>query len=165
MPSDIFQQFFANLQASIKLYGRLVEVAQRKREHILANDVEGLREDLKVEQELAGIGTELDLQRPVLHKRCCAEVKAQGARTLAQLCTALPEPWKQRFISAREQLRDLAARLHELNRVNVALVNNSLDLMSGLLTAMFNTEQTAAYGKSGVRVGAEIPFRTLEVGA
>ncbi len=165
MASDVFQRFFANLQASRKLYARLIAVAERKKEHILRNDAEGLREDLNEEEQLAGAGTELDLQRLALHQRCCVEVGAQEAKTLGQLCAALPPPWKGRFLKEREQLQGTVSRLHELNRLNTALVNNSLDLMNGLLAAMFNTEQTAAYGKTGIRVGAEIPCRTLEVGA
>jgi hypothetical protein len=165
MFSDAFHQLFANLQASRKLYSRLLEVAERKKRHIIGNDVDGLREDLKTEEQLAATGTELDLQRRALHARCRAAVNAPDAKTLLRLCDALPEPWNGRFRKEREALRDTVERVHELNRVNVALVNNSLDLMNGLLTAMYGAEQTAAYGRSGVRVGAELPHRTLEIGA
>jgi flagellar biosynthesis/type III secretory pathway chaperone len=164
MLSDAFHQLFANLQASCKLYSRLVEVAERKKQHIVGNDVEGLREDLKAEEQLAATGTELELQRRALHARCVV-ASASNARTLLRLCDALAEPWKGRFLKARRELRESVERVHELNGVNVALVNNSLDLMNGLLAAMYDTEQTAAYGRSGIRVGAELPHRTLEIGA
>jgi hypothetical protein len=165
MISDVFHQLFANLQASRKLYARLLEVAERKKQHILHNDVEGLREDMKSEEQLAATGTELELQRQALHLRCSNAAQAKNARTLRSLCDALPEPWRGRFLKEREELRGIVERVHEINQVNVALVNNSLDLMNGLLAAMYNTEQTAAYGKSGVRLGADLPHRTLEVGA
>lgn len=159
-----FHQLFANLQASRKLYARLLEVAENKKKHILQNDIEGLREDLASEQQLASTGTELDLQRQLLHERCSVTVRSKP-KTLSALCNYLPEPWKGRFQQERDDLRALAEKVHQMNRVNVALVNNSLDLMNGLLAAMYNTEQTAAYGKSGVRIGADLPHRTLEIGA
>jgi hypothetical protein len=165
MISDVFQQLFANLQASRKLYTRLLEVAERKKQHIVHNDVEGLREDLKNEEQLAATGTELDLQRQTLHRRCCSDVHAKDTKNLRSLCDVLPEPWKGRFLKEREELRTTVEKVHEINRINVALVNNSLDLMNGLLAAMYDTEQTAAYGKSGIRLGAELPHRTLEIGA
>lgn len=164
MAGDIFQQFFSNLQLTQKLYARLLETAENKRSHILANNVEHLREDLQLEERLAGAATELDLQRQALHQRCCAELKVH-ATTLQALTDAMPPPWKEHFQRERNRLQQTMHKLHAVNRANVGLINNSLELVNGMLAAMFDAEPVAAYSRQGVRAAAELSHRALNASA
>lgn len=166
MTQDVLPRFFATLQATTRVYARLLEVAETKQQHIMANDIERLREDLRLEEQLAGEGAALDAQREALHTRCRAALNVgEGGETLHDLCAAMPAPWKERFQAERQKLRETLERLHAANRLNVTLVNNSLDLMKGLLSALFGAEPVAAYGRTGVRTGVDISGRALNARA
>lgn len=166
MAPDVLPRFFAHLQATGRVYARLLEVAEQKQKHILQNDIEQLREDLRQEEQLANEGATLDAQRDTLHARCRAQLNVtEGGATLHDLCAHMPAPWKERFQAERQALRETLERLHEANRLNVALVNNSLDLMKGLLSALFDAEPTAAYERNGLRTGMDVSGRALNASA
>ena len=77
----------------------------------------------------------------------------------------MPRVWHERFQKERLALRRTLEKLHEVNRVNVMLVNNSLEMMEGLLSAIFNTESTAAYGRNGIRARPELVRGSLDARA
>ena len=157
------QRLFANLQTTHQVYQQLLELAEKKRAHIIANDIEELRADLAAEERLAAEGATLGAERESLHRQCCAalEVRAQGSK-LEDLCRAMPPEWARRFQRERDGLRRTLDRLLRVNRANVVLVNNSLQLMRGLLAALFGAEQVSAYGRRGVRSETELTRRVLD---
>ena len=157
------QRLLANLQATHEVYRQLLELAEKKRAHILTNDVEALRADLKAEERLSAEGASLGVARESLHGRCCAalNVRAPGSK-LEDLCLAMPPDWARRFQRERDALRRTLDRLLRVNRANVVLVNHSLQLMRGLLAALFGAEEVSAYGPRGVRSETELSRRSLD---
>ena len=166
MRHNALDRMLENLRESRETYASLLEVAEQKQQHILANDIEGLRADLKSEEQLAGEGTRLNTEREELHAECRRILHARpGARTIEDLCEYLPPEWHERFRTERAGLRETVERLRRVNRANVSLVNNSLHLLDGLLAAVFGTERTSAYGPRGERSQTRIPVRTLNASA
>jgi len=166
MHHNALDQLLENLQKSRKTYGSLLEVAEQKQHHILDNDIEGLRADLQSEEDLAGEGTRLNMERDELHTQSRRILNARpDARTIEDLCEYMPPEWHKRFETERVGLRQTLERLHSVNRTNVSLVNNSLHLLDGLLSAVFGTERTSAYGRRGERSQTRIPVRTLDASA
>jgi len=166
MPHDVLERLLANLLETHGVYKRLLGIAEQKQEHILQNDTDCLREDLQAEAELAGRGAQLNAEREDLHRRCCNSLSSPTeVATLEDLCQYMPAEWHERFELERKGLRRTLERLHGVNRVNVSLVNSSLEFMEGLLAALFDTERISAYGHTGIRDRAEIPVRTLDASA
>ncbi len=166
MAHEVMKRLLINLQTTNKVYERLLEVAERKQQHILHNEIERLREDIEHEEALAGSGADLNMEREQLHRQCQAQLNAgPQAGTLDELCRHMPEPWHMRFEEARTGLRQTLQELHNVNRVNTALVNNSIELMEGLLAALFDTEPAATYGPRGRRAVLELPARALNAKA
>jgi flagellar biosynthesis/type III secretory pathway chaperone len=166
MSADILQRLFQNLQACRHVYARLLEVAERKRAHLVRNDAVALRQDLADEERLAGMGAELAAEREQLHTRCAAFLRVRpAARTLGDLTRAMPQGWQTRFDAERRELRRTVERLQDVNKVNVILVNNSLEMMQGLLAAMFDAEPATGYARNGMRPQPRFLRHTLDARA
>jgi len=173
MPDNPLERLFINLQTAHKVYAHLLELAERKRLHIVQNDLEALRRDIEAEQRLAAAGASLNAERELLHRECCAALRIKGpakapqgpAAKLEDLCAAMPREMAQRFSRERAALCRTLERLLRANRVNAFLVNNSLDLMQGLLNALFGGEKICAYGPRGVRTRTEYSVRALDTRA
>jgi flagellar biosynthesis/type III secretory pathway chaperone len=173
MPENPLERLLINLQTARKVYERLLELAEKKRLHIVQNDLAALRRDIETEQRLAGAGASLNTERDALHRECCAalRVKArakapQGAAAkLEDLCAAMPREMAQRFSVERAALCRTLEQLLRANRTNAFLVNNSLDLMQGLLNALFGGEKICAYGPRGSRARTEYSVRSLDTQA
>jgi len=166
MHHNALDKLFENLRESRKTYASLLQVAEQKQQHILENDIEGLRADLQIEEALAAEGTRLNAERDELHTHCRMILNTgPDTRTIEDLCKYMPAEWHERFETARISLRETLERLHSVNRANVSLVNNSLHLLDGLLSAVFGTERTSAYGRRGERSQTRIPVRTLDASA
>jgi hypothetical protein len=173
MPDTPLERLFINLQTAHKVYQRLLDLAERKRRHIIQNDLEALRRDIEAEQRLAAAGASLNVEREALHRECCATLRVrppirtpQGAALkLEDLCAAMPRETAQRFARERAALCRTLEQLLRANRANAFLVNNSLDLMQGLLNALFGGEKIAAYGPRGARGRTEYAVRSLDTQA
>jgi len=77
----------------------------------------------------------------------------------------MPREMAQRFSSERAALCRTLEQLLRANRANAFLVNNSLDLMQGLLNALFGGEKICAYGPRGSRARTEYSVRSLDTQA
>ena len=166
MHHNALDKLLENLRESRKTYASLLAVAEQKQHHILENDIESLRADLQSEEDLAGEGTRLNTERNELHTQCRRILNARpDTRRIEDLCEYMPPEWNERFETERIGLRQTLERLHTVNRTNVSLVNNSLHLLDGLLSAVFGAERTSAYGCRGERSQSRIPVRTLDASA
>jgi hypothetical protein len=173
MPDNPLERLLINLQTAHKVYRRLLELAERKRLHIVQNDLEALRRDIESEQRLAAAGASLNAEREALHRECCAALRVRApakappgaAAKLEDLCAAMPREMAQRFSSERTALCRTLEQLLRANRANAFLVNNSLDLMQGLLNALFGGEKTCVYGPKGSRARTEYSVRSLDTQA
>jgi FlgN protein len=166
MPHETLKRLLINIETSNKIHERLLEVAERKQQHLLTNDVDGLRDDLQDEQGLATDGAHLNVEREELHALCLRRLQAPtSVKKLEQLCAIMPGEWPERFGPARARLRSTVEKLRDVNRMNMVLVNNSIDLMQGLLGALYQTEAVPTYGRRGGQYNNRINVRTLDTKA
>ena len=166
MHDEARRRLLINLETTCEVYARLLDVAKRKQQHIMHNEVNALREDIQEEEILATGGVDLNTEREQLHRKC-SDLLAPGAEadTLDRLCRHMTEPWHTRFRDVRARLKQTVRQLHEANQMNAVLVNNSIELMNGLLAALFDTEPVGAYAPRGKRTTTELPIRTLDARA
>ena len=166
MAHDVMEDLLGNLQETHRTYWELLNVADRKRTHILQNDIENLREDLRAEESFADEGARLSGLREGMHRQCRDLLNAgEGVETLDDLCRFMPAEWNDRFEEERAGLRKTIESLREVNRVNMTLVNNSLELMDGLLAALFDAEPISTYGPRGLRTRTRVQVRSLDARA
>ncbi len=164
--NDPVERLLENLRTTLKLYDQLVEIAETKQRHIIANDVTQLQNDLRAEERLLTAADERSNARGELHRAACGVLSAgDGTRTLEGLSGYMPAGIRSEFARVRTDLRDSIARLKGINRINVSLINNSLALVEGLIGALFGTEQTSAYGPSGARTRMAAPAFSLDAKA
>jgi len=154
-----------NLERTADQYERLLRLAREKQRHIARNDIEALEEDLHVEDSLVQSIQSLDAERPLLHEAAAdasgrmfgAAIDAPGPRTLEQLEAALPAELRMPIERCRRRLRSTMTELHEVNRMNMALIHSSLELAEGMIRALFAVATDgAAYGPFGVRTNVEL---------
>jgi hypothetical protein len=173
MPDNPLERLLINLQTAHKVYRHLLDLAERKRLHIIQNDLAALRRDIEAEQRLAAAGASLNVEREALHRECCAALRVRpsaqtphgAASKLDDLLSAVPKETAQRFSRERAALRRTLEQLLRANRANAFLVNNSLDLMQGLLNALFGGEKICTYGPRGSLARTEYSVCSLDTQA
>ena len=162
MPRNPIQTLLDRLQDTHEVYRRLLTIAEEKKTHILGNDLDSLRADIEAEETLSRKGADLNAVCDELRGECLRALGRQdGAGTLEDLTRLLPADRRKPLEQERGGLKDTLRKLRDRNRMNMALVNSSLDVMEGLLSAMFGTETVSTYGRRGRRTRSGPPARAL----
>ena len=163
MAHDVLERLLRNLRETRRVYDELIAAAERKREHIVNSNMDKLDSDLKDDDALIERAAELNAQRPELHRLCRMELDApESAGTLKTLCSYMPHDWAERMRRERRELLAAQNRLQSINRVNTVLINNALDYMGGLLSALFDVESISAYDPRGARTQSDLRTRSLD---
>jgi len=152
MPRHPIETLLSRLRETHQVYRGLLKVAEDKKTHILQNELEGLRADIEAEETLSRKGADLNAVCDDLRGECLRSLgRDDEAGTLEELTRLLPAEWREPFEEERSGLKSTLRKLRDCNRMNMALVNSSLDLMEGLLAALFGTETVSTYGRRGKR--------------
>ena len=166
MPRDPIETLLDNLRETHDVYRRLLTVAEKKKTHILQNDIEGIRADIQAEETLSRKGAGLNAACDDLRRECSRSMgDGDDVPTLETLGSLLPTERREPFEEERRALKGTLRELRDRNRTNMVLVNNSLGLMEGLLAAMFGTETVSTYGRRGNRTRGGMPVRALNAKA
>ena len=153
----------SNLEQTTDRYERLLKLAREKQRHIAQNDIDALEQDLNGEDVLIEEIQGLDAERGRLHgETALAALQHSGRKdgdhraalpgqeTLEQLERFLPADVQPKVQRCRHRLRLTVGELNEVNRMNMALIRNSLELAEGMIKALFAVAtEGVGYGPTG----------------
>jgi flagellar biosynthesis/type III secretory pathway chaperone len=133
----VVRAFLAHLEDEEKLLEKTVEVLDQARTVLLSGNREAMTQSLQRQARLEQAGAETRRQR--LER--CGELAAYLGRpadalALDALARQLPAPWGQNLQARRTRLRQLAAKIQDLNRGNAVLLTFSIGLLDQVLVAI-----------------------------
>lgn len=116
------------------LHERLSEILREEEKAIIAGDIEGLRDATTEKEALAQRGGLLAEQRIGLWKDLACQVHLQPrTMQMESLVGHVDTETGRLLLEASSMLRERAARVHEGNKHNRALLQHTLDLVRGSL--------------------------------
>ncbi|AZO93998.1 flagellar protein FlgN [Halocella sp. SP3-1] len=127
------------LKTEYQLYQSIYQLARRKQDIIIAEDLEGLEEIVKKEEKLLGEVQKME------------EARLELVDTnLDDLLSRVDKPNKQELDDLRNRLVSLTLKLKEQNLLNNQLIEDSLTLVNIKLNLAKNNGGTKTYSKKGL---------------
>ncbi|MEJ6950163.1 flagellar protein FlgN [Natronospora cellulosivora (SeqCode)] len=129
MSESSYKALLEVLKEEEKLYSKLLELANEKKEAIVANDIDNLSKLLQDDNEIISLLNQLDQERFELIKSICENkgVEKQDP-SFKELIKLIPEPWQEPLSASRNKLLALIDELHEQNEQNKFLINEAIKL-------------------------------------
>lgn len=140
-----------NLQSLIEVHQALVEMAERKKESVINDDLETLSSLVKEESKLVKEIERLEEERISLVKTYAESIGLKGDDiTLSQLVSHIPNA------SDRDKIHHAATRLHQLitelkakNELNNKLIEDALQYVNQSILLMTDPEDDFTYQGTG----------------
>lgn len=131
----IIKDLIECLQSEEAHYSRLVQLAQKQKEILIAGQEEALMANIKLqEKEVFGLGPLRAKREDLLKKWALGSgLKKFGLADALKVC---PRPWQDELKKGAAELVQTVKRLDELNRGNGKLLGNAADLAKFTLRAI-----------------------------
>ncbi|MCL2350759.1 MAG: flagellar protein FlgN [Defluviitaleaceae bacterium] len=117
------------LKGQAELYNQVAALSARKKEFIIKNDIENLRETVSEENAIIPKIIRTDKEREKIMKDICSVLnKNEAELTISHLATLMEnQPENDRLIVALEEAKTAAGEMKKLNEENKALVQQALE--------------------------------------
>ncbi|MCD6364129.1 MAG: flagellar protein FlgN [Synergistetes bacterium] len=135
------------LEEEISLYEKWCELSSRKKEAVINNDIDSLTRVITEERMLLVEAERLEAKRLKEISRIANELGVSENMKISDLKRYLS---KEKFSVVEErasQLRNVLAKLRELNETNRYLVESTLKYISYMIDALMNSVSRATYGR------------------
>ncbi|GAB6100035.1 hypothetical protein JCM16358_19140 [Halanaerocella petrolearia] len=127
------------LEAEYKLYQKVYDLAEKKQEVVINEDIDQLEEIVKEEAEYLEMIQKLENNREQL----------VGSENISQLITESKEPISSRLSQLQENLLEITTKLQDLNQLNSKLITDALQLNNINLSILGANQQNSTYSKQG----------------
>ncbi len=157
--ASLMDELLGVLDSEEKEYRKLVDLAQQKRQVIIAANIEELEEITEQEQQIADVLHNLELKRTgVLSDMADVLGQEAGALTIDKMISILSKQPKeqQELIDCRMRLRATLDEMKKWNHQNKALLEQALELVEFDLTLFKSLRQapeTANYDSNAYNTG------------
>lgn len=145
------------LSAQVVVYQELLDTSTTKKDIIVKNDIEALREILIVENQIIGRNQKLEKKRIEVFKDMAMVLGKPKNATLSQILESIQDqPETKEITECREKIIDLAQRLKAINDHNQELIQLSADYAEFTINSMQfeNQPPQTFYDASGNAIGA-----------
>ncbi len=140
----------AHLEKEEAMLGAMLERSHAVRAALMSGNLADLAELLADQQHTAKAAAELYKARAQLRQTIATAIGSRDAGTLSRLVQCVSEPLRGRLSALRQRLVGMAKDVDRLNRGNMALVRQSVDLLERLLSGLTGSEQSAdCYSSAG----------------
>ncbi|PWK16189.1 FlgN protein [Tumebacillus permanentifrigoris] len=161
---SVLKPLFSVVEALLREHQQLLELATRKKDVLIQNDLEALNEIVqtevahihrieRMELERQGAGRLLAVRAGVPADQLTAERVSQLAET--------PEE-RQRMTSLTDDLRTVILKLKDANDLNQILIQQSLNLIQSTVEVLTESPSVPNYGGSGQTL-ANNPYQQSRV--
>lgn len=152
--ATILETLMETINEEIKIYEDLLAIGKEKKNIIINNEVEVLKQMNTVEISLANKLKKLEEKRKESFDDIKMVLGLSGHITLTKITEKLKnEKEKKELINLKEKLKTTAEELRKINEINRNLINNSLDYIgfSMNLIRQFNMEDAGTYSKEDLQ--------------
>lgn len=144
------------LSAQVLVYQELLDTSITKKDVIVKNDIDALREILIVENQIIGRNQKLEKKRIEVFLDMAMVLGKPKNATLSQILESIKEqPETAEIIECREKILDLAQKLKVVNNHNQELIELSANYVEFTINSMQfeNQPQQTFYDASGNAIG------------
>jgi 2C-methyl-D-erythritol 2,4-cyclodiphosphate synthase len=132
---------------------RLLELALKKKEAVVKNNVDAVRDIVSAENELVGKAQRMEKKREALFNDIAAVLnKPKDGLTLGGLCAiAKGQPEHSRLTGASDRLMSVMPKLKAANESNRTLIQNALDYIEFSVNVLRTTyaDESMNFTESG----------------
>lgn len=135
------------LKEEKKLYEKLFQAAEGKKEALIENDIDKLMEKVEVDQKVIPEIEKKEAKRNEVIEEIKAEFNLETAEnSYKALFKELPADWSEDFAPVREELLELTDEFNKLNQNNQKLLEQALKLNQiSFNTILDNLEDKTTY--------------------
>ncbi len=142
------------LEGEIALYEKWLALSSRKKEAVMNNDVDSLTQIIAEERMLLAETERLEAKRLKEISKIACEIGISGDIRISDLKKYFPEKEFSLVEEKALRLKNMLAKLRELNETNRYLVESTLKYISYMIDALMNSVSRATYGKRGVEASS-----------
>jgi flagellar biosynthesis/type III secretory pathway chaperone len=144
------------LEYEHKLFGQLLEIADKKTGVVVKGEIETLQELVGKEQKLVNeLGKLSEARDKIVGQISKGLGKKPEELILTDLAAVLPAEQANRFSAIRDKLKAVVDKLQSKNDLNQRLLKNALDYVDFTLNLLTQPgPQSAQYGRKGNETGS-----------
>ena len=129
MDTELLKKLIQILKKEYREYQKLLELAEEKKDALVANDIDVLSSLLNNEEEILETINQFDAAREDIIIELSTELDLVSSEiNYSQLIEHLPDKWVNKLKPVREKLLTTINELHELNESNKMLINEAIKL-------------------------------------
>jgi len=135
------------LRGQVELYSQIAALSVRKKDFIVANDIDGLRDLVAEENKLVPKALRGDKDRERIMKDICTVLNKPTDMTLSYLVTLMEgQPEHDELGQVVENLRAAADEMKELNESNKVLIQHALEFVDYNINVIHSSFSEAPAG-------------------
>ena len=139
-----------HLKSELGIHRQLLDIAEEKRDTIVAGDIQIFSNLLKKEQEVLDQGQQLRQTREGIMLNLAKAVAVDVSNLhMAQILEQAPEPLRQELAGLQGNLKELLERLRDINDRNMVLIRQSLSFVKEIMNYIVGADDTKAYNQQG----------------
>lgn len=131
------------------LVSRLGEVANKKSDALIKEDINMLNVLIETEQGLKTELQALELERGEIEKEITEHFGAVNNMNINAIVDISKEPVKARLLDLKEKLNESCKNLKEVNDINLDLTRRNLSCIDYMVRSIFSISQSVTYCKMG----------------
>jgi len=160
--AGLISNLIDTLKGQVELYQQINALSLRKKEYIIANDIENLRKVVGEENVVVPKVMRGDKERERIIKDICTVLnKPQEDMTLSYLVTLMEnQPEHAELADVVEKTKAAVYELNDVNESNKILIENALEFIDYNMNVIHSSfsEVPASYGSNYEEVGEQKSF-------
>ncbi|KYO64121.1 flagellar protein FlgN [Thermovenabulum gondwanense] len=146
-----FGVLLKNLKEQLSIYEELLEIAKKKTDILVKNDIKHLEEITAIEQEMIVKLGKLEEERQEFIKDCSSHLNLnEDMVNSSYMINLFPEEIKKEMDEVTGKLRSTLQNLDEKNRLNESLIKSALEFINNSIELLVDAAKfRAGYGADG----------------
>jgi flagellar biosynthesis/type III secretory pathway chaperone len=162
--TDSIQQLINALREELQQYGEMLALLDRQQQLIVIRAGAEVFQSVGLIQAQAAVIMGARVRREECRRQTAKELGGPEGTLFADLIPLLPAEYRPLVKALVDENNELLVRVQQRARQNHLLLSRSLELMQGMLNALFPASETRVYdGRGGMQTHAGVP-RTLYEG-
>ncbi|NLT94718.1 MAG: flagellar protein FlgN [Clostridia bacterium] len=140
------EELISILKEQVKSYEQLLELAKKKQQALIGNDIEVLDNLNKEEHGVILGATKLEKKRLEVIK-AMAGIFGKGIEswTLKEMTEKAPEPFQGPLSEVYQELNSVVEQLQKINQENSSLIEQALKIVDFTINTITRTEREVVY--------------------
>jgi len=153
------------LNYEYKIYSSILEIATKKTDSLIHNNLDEIRTMTSRENELAGQAQQLNDAREQIIADICASLGLENKKIkISELKDKVTAPFREQLENISHKLSDCIGKLQERNRINQKLIETAIQYIDFSMQLMVSPQPEASvYGKTGHEVSGTAKKSVLDI--